>query len=214
MSSPHSSHSDSDSFSDSDTHTLTSDEVLISGLVPNSTSDSQVPNSSEKQRKHRVVNFETVSTDMTSILTLIEAQIRQIRENATGDGVQTGVRTGVRFLASIASKLKRLQKDVSRASKAKPKRVVQTGVLSGFTLPRTVSSEMSTFAGWELGAKKSRIEITKAICSYIKENNLNDPKERKNVIMDEKLRSLLKYTEPASIPYYSLQKLITPLQVA
>jgi len=50
----------------------------------------------------------------------------------------------------------------------------------------------------------SRVDVTKAICNYVKEKNLQNPADRRQFTPDEKLATLLGVKEV--ITYYTLQK--------
>ena len=79
---------------------------------------------------------------------------------------------------------------------------------SGFLKPVSISKEMSTFAGWKPDELHSRVDVTKYICNYIKENNLQNPDDKRQITPDAKLKKLLNYTVKDGEPplkYYSLQ---------
>ncbi len=83
--------------------------------------------------------------------------------------------------------------------------------------PFPITKEMADFAGWDDSARKSRLEITKAICTYIKETKLQNPDNPREILPDEKLASLLKYNTASvdrrPLTFYHLQDLIGQLQV-
>ena len=54
-----------------------------------------------------------------------------------------------------------------------------------------ISSDLSTFAGWPDGELKSRVDVTRYICNYIKENELQNPENRRFIVPDKKLHTLL-----------------------
>lgn len=55
----------------------------------------------------------------------------------------------------------------------------------------------------------SRVEITKMICRYIKDNKLYDPTDRRLITPDEKLSNLIGTKE--QINYFNLQAYLVPL---
>ena len=59
--------------------------------------------------------------------------------------------------------------------------------LTGFTKPLNLSPELQAWAGCEAC---SRPEITKKLWAYVKENNLQDPNDKRYVISDEALHYL------------------------
>ena len=74
--------------------------------------------------------------------------------------------------------------------------------------PVSISSDMCKFAGWNKTEKHSRVDVTKNICNYIKENDLQNPEDRRKIIPDSKLKSILRLGDKEKEPltYYSLQK--------
>ena len=83
-----------------------------------------------------------------------------------------------------------------------------TFIFTSFLTPVDVSEEMSRFAGWKPKINKSRVDITKCICDYIRINNLQNPQDRRFIIPDNKLNELLGYPEPP-LSYLKMQTCIT-----
>jgi len=89
---------------------------------------------------------------------------------------------------------------------------------SGLEKPVNISEQMAEFAKWNPTELHSRVEVTKKICLYIKEENLQKPENRRIILLDDKLKKLLSYTEN-EITYPHIQKyigvhLIKPATVA
>ena len=76
--------------------------------------------------------------------------------------------------------------------------------------PVSLSKEMCKFTGWEKDCPKSRVDVTKFICKYIREKELQNPSDRRIILPDDKLKKLLSIDGSESDPltYYSLQKKI------
>ena len=83
----------------------------------------------------------------------------------------------------------------------------KAGINSGLKKPVRVSTEMSDFASWPHDEEHSRVDVTNIICRYIDTHDLQNPKNRRSIILDEPLGKLLKYTEP-EITYPHIQKYI------
>lgn len=169
------------------------------------------------KKPRRVVSSETVSTAFDALQKLIEDHIEELRKAAASTNVKSGS-TGIKFLRTVNSRVKQLKKDsvkVMEMSKKRPRR--QTKSDGGFLKAHHVTKEFALFAGWPEDAMKSRVDITNAICQYVKAQNLQDPAQRKHILPDEKLRNILQYdpTVPGSdaLTYFYLQKLIGKLQV-
>lgn len=80
--------------------------------------------------------------------------------------------------------------------------------LAGFYRPRNTSEEMNIFLGNPSGTKLSLVAMTKKINSYIKENNLINPENKRLIIVDETLKKLLHIPEDKIIEYtyFDVQK--------
>lgn len=145
-----------------------------------------------------VVDRESVFADADAIMNLISAEITAIR---SGDKPK-----GVRFLTGLNTKMLKLQKHSMRIAKGKAKRSTTGNNNSGFLKPVKISSDMDDFTGWNPDELHSRVDVTKYICKYIKDNDLQYPEDKRKIIPDAKLLKLLdlkKDTDP--IPYYAIQ---------
>jgi len=114
---------------------------------------------------------------------------------------------GVKFLRSLNKKLMVLRAHTARVMKKKQS-TNRVNKNSGFLKPVQVSSEILKFTGWNDNELKSRVDVTKFICNYIKEKNLQDPADRRNILVDKPLGKLLGYnpaTETEKLTYYRLQ---------
>ena len=130
------------------------------------------------------------------------------------DSIRDGTNTkgGIKFLRSVNKNIKVLRTKTLRVMKQKPPKVkrlclIVTIQILDFLKPVSISKEMSTFAGWKSDELHSRVDVTKYICNYIKENNLQKPEDKRQITPDAKLKKLLNYTPKAGEPlkYYSLQ---------
>lgn len=80
---------------------------------------------------------------------------------------------------------------------------------SGFAKPTGISSELETFLGVESGTMLARTDVTKRITTYIKEHNLQNPENRREIRPDAKLGTILILPEDKSpVTYFNLQRCI------
>lgn len=187
--------------------------------VPASVAETEVVESEATGKKaRRVVDRASVVADFANLRKFIEDQVETLRQTASEKTTPKSGGTGVRFLRSVCSRVKQLEKDATRvmdASKKRPRKAPNTN--GGFLKPHRVTPEMASFAGWNPDEMKSRVDITNAICQYVKAHNLNDPERKKNILPDDSLRSLLNYDPRVAgndpLTYFQLQKLIGSLQV-
>jgi len=119
----------------------------------------------------------------------------------------------LKTLRSLSSDIKRLRTDSLRLTRKGKRNTNRASTNSGFQKPVSVSKGMSKFAGWDPKELHSRVDVTKVICNYVKEHNLQNPSDRRQIIPDSKLSKLLAYdskTEEEPLTYYYLQRKIQP----
>lgn len=78
---------------------------------------------------------------------------------------------------------------------------------SQFEKQMPISKEMIKFAGWDDGVSKSRVEVTKAVWDYIKDNDLREEQNKRNCKLNDTLKTLLD-TQETSLTYPQIQKYI------
>jgi chromatin remodeling complex protein RSC6 len=157
-------------------------------------------------KQRRVVTRESVETEFESLIDVLRNEIESIRGNT--DKKKS---TGVKFLRQVGKRLKVLKSDTLRIAKQKNRTNRNTNNQSGFMKPVHISKDMAKFTGWNAEELRSRVEVTKYLCNYVKEHNLQDPKDRRQIVPDDKLARLLNYDvkkdgKPLTYPY--LQKKI------
>ena len=161
-----------------------------------------------KRRARRVVNRDSVLSGFDGIVEEIEREIETIR---TAD-VKTKKTIGVKYLRSMVKRVKTLRNDAARTMKVRKASNRPKNNKSGFLAPAQISSDMAKFTGWDVSAPRSRVDVTKYICDYIKTKELQNEKDRRIIMPDDKLRKLLNITkdDTENLTYYSLQKKIQP----
>lgn len=95
-------------------------------------------------------------------------------------------------------------KNITKKKKRKRKRSSgEPSKPNGFTVPIKISSELSSF----LGGKKeeSRAQVVKALWKHIKDNDLQDPKDKRTILCDSSLKSLFNIEKTSS---FGMNKLI------
>lgn len=76
---------------------------------------------------------------------------------------------------------------------------------SGLLKPVAISPEMAAFAKWNPDELHSRVEVTKCICVYVKDNNLQKPENRRIILLNEDLKQLLRH-DGDEITYPHIQR--------
>lgn len=167
-----------------------------------SQSESTVDSQTESSSKNRVApTRESVQSEFDSLVALIDEEVARLRSNSTKS-------KGVKFLRSINKRLKTLRNHALRVSRQKQstKRVNSN---SGFLKPVQISKDLAKFTGWDVAQPRSRVDVTKFICDYIKTHNLQDPEDKRKIKVenDQNLKKLLRFDAKDGKPltYYSLQ---------
>jgi chromatin remodeling complex protein RSC6 len=155
-----------------------------------------------EKRKRSVPTKESVLVGFDELVLSVDEEITKLRESSSKA-------KGVKFLRSLNKKVKTLRSQAARVMKQRQRSNRKNNKNSGFLKPVPISGEMSKFTGWDPEELHSRVEVTKYICKYIKDNDLQNPKDRRviRVDADSKLRKLLAYNTAKDPPltYYRLQ---------
>jgi len=164
--------------------------------------ESSEPVQAEK-RSRKVVNQETLRGDLEQLKQQVEDEIQRLRSSEQKN-------KGVKFLKNVNRSLKMLHSDLNKVLKSKVKTVRSKNTSSGFMKPVKISSEMALFTSWDASQLYSRVDVTKFLCKYIKDNTLQNPEDRRQILCDSKLASLLKIDTATSSPltYPGLQQYI------
>ncbi len=77
---------------------------------------------------------------------------------------------------------------------------------SGIAKPGPISEELAAFLGEEPNVELARTEVIRRIASFIKENKLENPENRREIRPNEALSKLLGTGPQDEISYFNLQK--------
>lgn len=157
--------------------------------------------SSTVRKQRRQVTREDLEQQFDSLVALLDAEVVQLR----GEDGKKVRPVGQRFLRSVLKQVKQLRTDSLRVSSRRVRRQnAPRSTNSGFMKPVKISREMQKFTGLRDDQLVSRVDVTKAICQYVKNNNLQNQSDRRQFTPDDKLGKLLGTSEP--LTYYNLQK--------
>ncbi|MDA9673889.1 SWIB/MDM2 domain-containing protein [bacterium] len=78
---------------------------------------------------------------------------------------------------------------------------------SGFAKPANISDELAMFLGVEKGTMLARTDVTKRLTTYIKEHDLQNPDNKRQIFPDEKLGKIIKIPEKYNdqLTYFNFQ---------
>ena len=153
------------------------------------------------KKKRRVPTKESVELEFDDLIKTILEEIEKIRQN-------TPKAKGVRYLRTIGKKVKTLKSHSLRVMKQKHKTNRKNNTSSGFLKPVQLSAQMAKFGGWDPKELRSRVDVTKQICKYIKDNELQNPVDKRQIFPDKKLSKLLGYSpkkDSQPLTYYRIQ---------
>jgi chromatin remodeling complex protein RSC6 len=156
---------------------------------------------SKKVTQRHVPTSESVEKEFDELINGLDEEIKKLRES-------TAKSKGVKFLRTLNKRLKVLKNHALRVSKKKVT-TRRNNTNSGFLKPVHISKELAKFTGWDQNELRSRVDVTKYICNYIKEKNLQDPADKRNIRVEDdgNLKKLLKYDgkDKKPLTYYRLQ---------
>lgn len=169
-------------------------------LVEESEQVADVASKNEKSQKKRQA-YDEVKADVEELLEKLLEDI-EVAKTSKNKELLASLKVYEKYVKKIRSNSKKLEpKDKKVAVRTQP---------SGFNKPLPISAEIAEFAGWKVGERKSRTDVTVALCKYVKSNGLQQEECKKNIIPDKKLAALLKYDASSSKPltYSTMQKYI------
>ena len=158
-------------------------------------------NVDDSHKKRNIPTKESIIEGFDELVSSIEDEINRLRESS-------GKSKGVKFLRSLGKKVKTIRGHSIRVMKQKQKTNRKNNTNSGFLKPVHISTDMAKFTGWNHDELKSRVDVTKYICKYIRDNNLQNPEDRRQIIADKKLSKLLDFNsekDDKPLTYYRIQ---------
>lgn len=114
------------------------------------------------------------------------------------------LRSEVKALLKLTRKIRATQEDPS-GEKAESR-----SKNNGFNRLIDVSDELRAFFGMEPGQQISRSQVTKDINKYITENNLKHAENKRVILLDDKLRALLKPPADIQVTFLNIQRYLSP----
>jgi chromatin remodeling complex protein RSC6 len=201
------------------TETKTVDVVVppTPAPVPPSVAEKKAPAKGRKTPANETKKEEVVATEPAAVVSVVttatddkdtqltnEDPMKNLQEkicavNALFKEIQTGLKGVSRDYEKLKKVVEKIQKKRENARKSP----------SGFAKPNKISNELCDFIGVPHGTEKSRTDITRAINSYVKEHNLNNPANRRVIIPDAKLKAILNLKEGEEVTFFILQRLIS-----
>jgi upstream activation factor subunit UAF30 len=116
----------------------------------------------------------------------------------------TALRSDIKSLSKIVRKIKTKQDDPDGEKAA------ARALNNGFNRKQVISEELRSFLNLPEGELVSRSTVTRSINKYVTENSLKHPDNGRLLMLDDKLKSLLKPPDDVQITFLNLQKYLSP----
>lgn len=124
----------------------------------------------------------------------------------------TEIKDTISLVKTLQKEYQKAQKTSSKKSKKSKKSAPATSTKprtpSGFAKPTKLSDDLCNFLGVATGSQMARTEVTRVINDYIKKNSLQDVNDKRTIVPDGKLLSILKLGEGDKLTYFNLQTYI------
>ena len=115
-------------------------------------------------------------------------------------------------LTEVVSQIKTLEKKIKKEKKTQTKQVSSSAQKqrkpTGLALPTTISKELAEFMKETHEKKIARTDVTSYLIKYIKNNNLQDENDKRNINPDEKLSKIFLNPNNEMITFFNMQKYI------
>ena len=99
-----------------------------------------------------------------------------------------------------------MTRELKKKDKSRKRKVSTNRPPSGFAKPTNLSEELCKFMNIEIGSMKPRTQVTKFFCDYFKDNDLQDPSYKRNILPNKALKDILKLKDGDEVSYFNLQK--------
>lgn len=107
--------------------------------------------------------------------------------------------------AALLKKVAKMEKANKKADKeANPDRPKRE---TAFTRPTPLSEELCSFLGLPNGSELARTEVTTRISKYVREKELSNPENRRQILLDEPLKAIMGVD---TIEWLQMQKYLKP----
>lgn len=119
--------------------------------------------------------------------------------------------SNIRLLKNQMKELQKLHKTELKNAIKNTKKNRKKNLKSGFNKPLPVPEKLQNFFSLEEGMLLARTEVTKRIYAYIKENNLQDPNDKRTINPNDELKDLFSLEDGQEVSFYNIQTFIKNL---
>ena len=154
----------------------------------------------------------TTTTTTSTVTTTVVPPIPSIsfdNVRATISVVSDALKVLKGQVKTLEKSTRKLERELQKKSKKKSK---TARAPSGFAKPSKISKELCSFLNKPVNTEMARTEVTKHLTQYIKQHNLQNPSNKKQIQPDTSLASLLGPLQPEDkekgYTYFNLQKYV------
>lgn len=162
------------------------------------------PEAKPKRRQSRYRTKEETSAEYDMLIDFFDQKLLEEKD--------TSAKKSYRLLKK---KIKDLKGESLKSVKKPKKDKEKSTNPSGLTKPVSVSDEMLNFLKMMKfvepdATTASRVQVTRALCQYVRENDLQNPENKKEILPDALLTKLLKYDREScgELTYCSIQSVV------
>lgn len=175
------------------------ESVPVEESVEQSLENSIENNAELKKKTTKRVTKEKVQQDLENLFEIYKEELAGLKKKpAQKVSLQ-------KYLTSMKNDVFRLLKIRNKAVTDRPKSN------SGFNKPVKVSKDLASFIKVKPDDEVTRVLITQKLCAYVKDHNLQNPQDRREILPDTELKKLFKIDETNpddKLTYYSIQRKI------
>ena len=180
--------------------------------MPSKVTKTTIAKSSKKNETKPAQNTEVKASNEKTIVqtsTPLQEQIKSIQCEL--GALTSQIRELSKKLTAVDKRYAKERKQMERLQKKK-KSPGGSGMKhqSGIAKPGFISPELCDFLGVSKGTEMARTEVIKYVNKYIKEQKLQDQNNKKVIVPDAKLQTLLQSNSTDEITYFNLQTYMKP----
>ena len=175
-----------------------------------------VPDADVSVAEVSAVDTATTTSNSTASVPSIQSQFEDLL--ATVATLTVTVRTIMTQLKVAQKEAIRMSKEVAKKN-AKASRKVGAkkdgegtggGVSkpSGFDKPTLLSDALCSFLNQPMGSRLGRTDVTRMVNAYIKDVDLQDPQDKRRILPDAKLRTVLSLGDDDVLTFFNIQRYI------
>lgn len=172
---------------------------------------SKLPTQVADDAEDLLQQFNALTKETNSFLTDICSSIKtfEVQHKAKTKALLARIKSQNKNIIKLAAVVPVSKGGSAAALKGTKKTSGGGSVPSGFARPCKISANLAAFIGVDPDTELSRTDATKVIHNHIKECNLQDPKNKRVIIPDDVLLSLMDVPDDVhQITYFNLQRLI------